>query len=122
LDVVENINHLLGDGQANTASKGAFKETRLTVFPMFGTGYDLDVSTGEGGHGGADPVMLEQVFSPNAPPDPFNRAASHLAGAASILMGIAGNEAMRTKRLIVVDEMFPLSEKMARLNNTNELV
>jgi predicted dehydrogenase len=112
LDVVENINHLLGDGQANNASKGAFQETRLTVFPMFGTGYDLDVSAGEGGHGGADPIMLEQIFSPNPPPDPFHRAASHLAGAASILMGIASNEAMKTKRLITVDELFPLSEKM----------
>jgi hypothetical protein len=84
----------------------------MTVFPMFGAGYDIEVSAGEGGHGGADPVMLEQIFSPNPPPDPFNRAASHLAGAASILMGISANEAMKTKKLIVVDELFPLSEKM----------
>ncbi len=113
LDVVENINHLLGDGQAKNASKGAFKETRLTVFPMFGTGYDVEIPASEGGHGGADPIMLEQIFSPNPPADPFNRAASHLAGAASILTGISANEALKTKKLIIVDDLFPLSEKMS---------
>jgi hypothetical protein len=33
--------------------------------------------------------MLEQIFAPNPPADPFNRAASHIDGAASILLGIA---------------------------------
>jgi hypothetical protein len=63
---------------------------------------------GEGGHGGADPVMLEQLFSPDPPPDPFNRAASHIDGAASILMGIAANESIQTGQMIVVDDLFAL--------------
>ena len=108
LDVVENINHLLGDGQAQNASKGAFKETTLRVFPMFGTGYEVEVPVGEGGHGGADPVMLEQIFSPNPPPDPYHRAATHIDGAASCLVGIAANESMRTERLIHISDLFPL--------------
>jgi predicted dehydrogenase len=111
LDVEENITHLLGDGEAakSQASKGAFKETRLRVFPMFGQGYEVGVPVGEGGHGGADPVMLEQIFSAAPPPDPFNRAASHVDGAASVLVGMAGNESMRTGRLVHVDDLFPLS-------------
>ena len=51
----------------------------------------------EGGHGGGDMVMLEQLFAPVPPPDPFNRAASHIDGAASILMGIAANQSIATR-------------------------
>ena len=112
MDIEENITHLLGDGQVADAqaSKGAFKQARMRVFPMFKPGYEVDVSAGEGGHGGADPVMLAQLFSPNPPPDPFNRAASHLDGAASVLVGIAANQSINTGRLIHLDELFPLSQ------------
>ena len=108
MDIVENINHLHGDGMAD-ASKGAFKQSIMRVYPMFENSYTVDVPAGEGGHGGADPVMLEQIFSPEPPPDPFNRAASHIDGAASILVGICGNIAMKTGQQVVVDEVFPLS-------------
>ncbi len=111
MDIEESITHLLGDGEAS-ASKGAFKKARMRVFPMFGAGYEVEVEEGEGGHGGADPVMLEQIFSPNPPPDPYHRAASHLDGAASILVGIAGNEAMQTGKLVHIDELFPLATLM----------
>jgi hypothetical protein len=109
MDIEESIVHLLGDGRAANASKGPFKNVRMRVCPMFGTPYEVDVPSGEGGHGGADPVMLEQIFAPNPPPDPFHRAASHIDGAASILVGISANESMRTGRLIQVDELFNLS-------------
>jgi predicted dehydrogenase len=113
LEVVENINHLLSDAQVNSlaASKGAFKHSKITVYPMFGAAYDVDVDTGSGGHGGADPVMLEQIFSPNPPADPFHRAASHIDGAASIMLGISANESLRTGQFIKVDDLFPLPEK-----------
>jgi predicted dehydrogenase len=110
MDIEESITHLLGEGEAKdaAASKGPFKQARIRVFPMFGQPYDVDVPTGDGGHGGADPVMLEQIFAPNPPPDPFRRAASHIDGAASVLVGIAANESMRSARLVQIDEMFEL--------------
>lgn len=111
LDVVENINHLLGDGQAANASKGSFKETTLRVFEMFGGNYEVEIPAAEGGHGGADPVMLEQLFSPHAPPDPYHRAASHIDGAASILVGISANRAIETRTLVKVNDLFPLPDK-----------
>ena len=55
--------------------------------------------------------MLEQLFSPNPPPDPYHRAASHIDGAASILVGISGNIAMKTGQLVNVDDLFKLPEK-----------
>ncbi len=110
LDVLENVNHLLGDNQT-AASTTAFKQVHLRVFPMFGAPYEVPLDTGEGGHGGADPVMLEQIFSPTPPPDPYHRAASHVDGAASILVGISANELMKTGRLVQVNDLFPLPEK-----------
>jgi predicted dehydrogenase len=113
MDIEESITHLLGDGQVS-ASKGPFKQARMRVFPMFGQGYEVDVPVGEGGHGGADPVMLEQIFSPTPPPDPYHRAASHIDGAASVLVGIAANQAMSTGRMVCIDDLFPLSSVMNR--------
>jgi hypothetical protein len=107
LEVVVNVTHLMSDGERARASKGAFKETRLRVYPMFGRAHEVDVPAGQGGHGGADPVMLAQLFAASPPPDPYGRAASHLDGAASLLTGLAANESIRTGRLVGVDDLFP---------------
>jgi len=114
LKVVEQVNLVSGQGEARTpqASTGPFKRAALRVFPMFGDGYDVEIAgSADGDHGGADPVMLEQLFSPNPPPDPFNRAASHVDGAASILVGIAANRAMETNQPVRVADLFCLPEK-----------
>jgi predicted dehydrogenase len=93
------------------ASTGAFKHTTLRVFPMFKDPYDVEIPASEGGHGGADPVLLAQLFAPVPPPDPFHRAASHIDGAASILTGIAANRSIETRQLVRVDDLFPLPAK-----------
>ena len=113
MDIEESITHLLGDGEV-TSSKGPFKQARMRVFPMFGEGYEVEVPVGDGGHGGADPVMLEQIFSPTPPPDPYHRAASHIDGAASVLVGIAANQAMQTGQLVHINNLFPLSAMMKK--------
>ena len=109
LEVIENVEHLKDDQERSvTASKGSFKQTTLKVFPMFKPPYDVEIPAASGGHGGADPVMLEQIFHPNPPHDEYNRAASHIDGAASILLGIAANKSLESKQLINVDELLPL--------------
>jgi hypothetical protein len=107
LEVVESINLNLGEGKAS-ASKGAFKRKQIRVLPMFGKAYEVEIPAVTGGHGGADPVMLEQIFSPNPPHDRFYRAASHIDGAASILVGICANESMKTGKLVQVDDLLKL--------------
>ncbi len=114
MDIEERVNHLLGDARTPSASTESFKQVNIRVCPMFGMPYKIEAPVGEGGHGGADPVMLEQIFSPTPPPDPFHRAASHIDGAASILVGISANESMRTGRLIQVDDLFNLTELKAQ--------
>ncbi len=85
-----------------------FGGKHIWVFPMHGAPYAVDVPEGVGGHGGGDSVMLEQLFAPNPPHDPFHRAASHIDGAASILMGIAANHSIATGMPVVVDELLKL--------------
>jgi len=112
LEVHETTAWLKGQGDQDlSASTGAFRFTNLKVYPMFGRAYDVEIPAGEGGHGGADPVLLAQLFASVPPPDPFNRAASHIDGAASILTGIAANRSLETRQLVRVDDLFPLPEK-----------
>jgi predicted dehydrogenase len=88
----------------DAAAEGAAKMRRITVFPMWGTPYDVEIPEGVGGHGGGDTVMLQDIFG-DPPPDPFHRAASHVDGAMSILTGIAANRSMRTERPVQVDDL-----------------
>lgn len=115
LNVVENVNLVSGQGEAHIpqASKGPFKHAAIRVYPMFGEGYDVEAPPGaEGSHGGADPIMLEHLFAPNPPRDRFNRAASHIDGAASIMVGIAANRAMELNQPVRIDDLFRLPQKV----------
>lgn len=85
----------------------------LTVFPMFGKSYNVEIPTAEGGHGGGDPLILEQLFSPTAPVDPFDRNASYVDGAASLLLGISANESIATGKPVTCSDLIPLPEQCA---------
>jgi predicted dehydrogenase len=86
------------------AAEGVTRTKRITVFPMWGEPYDVEIPEGVGGHGGGDTVMLDDIFG-EPKPDPYHRAASHIDGAMSILTGIAGNKSMRTGLPVRVDEL-----------------
>jgi predicted dehydrogenase len=73
----------------------------------------LDVWSGEGDHGGGDPVMLDDLLNPAASPDPWHRRASHVDGAWSILTGIAANVSMDRGDTVRVADL--LSEAGIRL-------
>jgi predicted dehydrogenase len=81
---------------------------RLTHFPMFGTGERVDIPDAEGDHGGGDVRMLEQLFAPDPPPDAHGWAASHLDGAASILVGLSANRSMETRAPVRCDDLLAL--------------
>ncbi len=52
--------------------------------------------SGEGGHGGGDKRLLDDIFLPNPEADPLERAANHVGGCQSILTGIAANKSFQT--------------------------
>jgi predicted dehydrogenase len=80
----------------------------IRVYPHFQSSYEVPVVRLPGGHGGADPVLAEQIFSPHAPPDRHGRAAGHEQGAASILVGIAANKSMETNAPVNVLDLVDL--------------
>ncbi len=120
LDVVEKVQGASdsegsgkGEGAPDSernlaASKGSFRHTELRVYPHFAPPRLVEIPTASGGHGGADPVMLEQLFSPSPPSDPLQRSATHLDGAASVLTGIAANHAIVSGLPVTVDDLLQL--------------
>jgi hypothetical protein len=83
-----------GDASGDISGDAAGPARSIRLFPMFGAPVDIDIP--ESGPHGGDALMLEQIFDPGAPADPDGRAASHLDGAASILLGAAANRSIAT--------------------------
>lgn len=92
--------------EALTAYRTPISSVRL--FPMFHPPEDIPIDSVDGDHGGGDTIMLEQLFSPEPPPDPHGWAASHLDGAASLLIGVGANLSMETGRPVRADEILKL--------------
>lgn len=91
----------------NKEDEGALKDKRITVFPHFAAPYEVEIEEGVGGHGGGDPVMLRDIFE-RPLEDRFNRAASHVDGALSIMTGIAANRSIATGLPVKVDQLIKL--------------
>ncbi|MCQ2398119.1 MAG: Gfo/Idh/MocA family oxidoreductase [Sphaerochaetaceae bacterium] len=87
------------------SQEGAQKFHLIKVFPMFSEPYEVPVNVLEGGHGGGDPVMLEDVFSENPPFDEFHRAADYIDGVKSILVGIAANKSIASGMPVRTDDL-----------------
>jgi predicted dehydrogenase len=87
---------------------GVAPSQKLTLYPMFGAPSEVALPKIDAVHGGADPLMMRRLFDPQAPTDPFQRDATHLDGAASVLLGIAANESIHTGHPIDVDHLFKL--------------
>jgi len=69
----------------------------------------IPIPTGRGGHGGGDAMLLDDVFR-GPGDDPLHRHAGFLDGAASVLVGIAGNESLRTGQAVrLADLGLPLT-------------
>jgi predicted dehydrogenase len=95
--------YISGDG---SVPHKVFRQSSYTrVFPHFKQPYEVEVWTGEGGHGGGDPVLLDDIFNPHPKPDKYLRAADHRAGAYSILTGIAANRSMESGQSICIADL-----------------
>lgn len=93
LELTVHENSYINAG-AGSETEGAAKGVKLYHFPLHVEPRIVPVKHGEGGHGGGDKIMLEEIFG-NATPRP-GYGANHRDGALSILTGIAANKSFAT--------------------------
>jgi predicted dehydrogenase len=91
-------------GEGARAEDGAGTARRIRLFPMFSSPVEIDVPAGAGPHAGDD-LMLEQIFAASPPPDHWGRAASHLDGAASVMLGAAANRSLAEGGPVRIDQL-----------------
>lgn len=85
--------------------EGATRTYEIRVCPLFAPPYNVEIQRIEGGHGGGDPVMLDDLFLPGKNEDPFHRAADHVDGIRSILTGVAANKSIASGLPVNVDSL-----------------
>jgi len=76
-----------------------------SVTPFYGEPYELKPEKRKGGHGGADPVLFDDLYNPNPPEDPNRRAANQFDGAWSILIGLAAYKSMDTGKPVRIRDL-----------------
>lgn len=84
--------------------EGAAKNRSVRIYPQFAEPYDVEIPAGVGGHGGGDPILLNDLFG-TPEYDEFHRAASHIDGAMSILTGVAANKSIASGMPVNIDDL-----------------
>jgi predicted dehydrogenase len=79
--------------------------TTIKVYPHFQSAYPVEVWGGQGGHGGGDPVLANDLYGADPPTDKYQRAADYRGGAWSILTGAAINRSMEWQRAVTLAEL-----------------
>jgi predicted dehydrogenase len=105
-------------GQGGVAGALDAERTSITLQPHFGVAREVEIAAASGSHGGGDERLLEDLFSVSSSSpsssssspsreseDPLGRRADHVAGAWSVLTGIAANESIETRERVVVDDL-----------------
>ena len=95
--------YVSGDGSV----PGALNKNNVYIrlISEFSKPREIKVRTGEGGHGGGDPVLLADLFDPNDRQDTLGRKANHLDGAYSILVGIAASKSANTQQMVRIADL-----------------
>ncbi|MCC7191456.1 MAG: Gfo/Idh/MocA family oxidoreductase [Phycisphaeraceae bacterium] len=101
--------HVIEGSKKNSSPEGHDLnwESRCIVHPLFGRPYRVEIPKAEGTHGGSDPLLAEQIFSPKPPKEKWGRNAGHEQGAASILIGIAANQCFVTHKPVSIAKLCP---------------
>jgi predicted dehydrogenase len=88
----------------------------ITVQNLFKEARHEKVEIAEGGHGGADPLMLRSLFGKETRKDPLQRIAGHQQGAASIMIGAAANKSICEGTPASISELCPELGSASRLS------
>ncbi|WIL35385.1 Gfo/Idh/MocA family oxidoreductase [Bacillus stercoris] len=86
----------------------AFPEQTIEYYPLFESKQTIQVVKNEGGHGGGDPLLLEDLFLGKDPLRRYDILAGAEAGAYSIAVGEGMWRSVAEKRPIGIKELFQL--------------
>ena len=92
--------------------KEPYDELRVT--DNFGETEEIRIPHAEGGHGGGDPIMLDQLFRDPDGTDPLRRRAGMRDGAMSALIGIAARKSARSGDPVAVASLTSLKPQVRR--------
>jgi predicted dehydrogenase len=81
------------------------KGIKTIVIPLRGQPQEIEPWSGEGGHGGGDKLLLDDLFLPDPPADKYLRAADERAGAYSMLIGAAANQCFQTGQAVSIADL-----------------
>ncbi len=90
--------------------------SHLRLQKLFSDPVIIPIPVGEGSHGGGDPLIQEQIYSLNPPADPLKRNAGHEQGAASVIIGAAGNLSIVSGLPVQIDEHITLNPQARHLS------
>ncbi|EQB56629.1 hypothetical protein CGLO_03348 [Colletotrichum gloeosporioides Cg-14] len=93
----------LGDLEKNYI-QGGVEQTKIVVYPLFEEPYVVAVEKRNGGHGGGDPVLLQDVLIGNQG-DEFKRAAYIRDGGNAVLVGVGANHSMKSGLPVMVQDL-----------------
>ena len=91
--------------------------SKVTLQKIFEPAVEEIVESSEGGHGGADPQMLDYLFSDSKVADYLGRNAGHQQGAASMLIGDAANKSFQDGREHSIEDICPELGDSVRLSD-----
>ncbi|WP_138444504.1 Gfo/Idh/MocA family protein [Sinomonas susongensis] len=84
--------------------------TRILLQRHWEPAREIQFPERDGGHGGGDAVLLSDVFA-GPGDDPLHRQAGYIDGVRSVLVGIGGNESLRTGQAVrLADFGVPLDD------------
>ncbi|MES2957044.1 MAG: Gfo/Idh/MocA family oxidoreductase [Pseudomonadota bacterium] len=88
----------------------------IRVFPHFAGSSLVPMPEIRAAHGGADEILNAHFYGPPQPPDALGRTAGHEQGAASIAVGIAGMDSIRSNRPVDIADIVTLNPQARRLS------
>ena len=93
-----------------------YPEQTIDYFPLFGAKETIELVKNPGGHGGGDPILLEDLFLGPDPIRDYPILAGSEAGAYSIAVGEGVWRSVVEKRPININELLFQSNKMVNLS------
>ena len=101
---------------AGKTVKSSSHTMHLRLQELFSEQQDVPIAELEGGHGGGDPLIQEQIFSSDPPVDWLKRNAGHEQGAASLLVGAAANRSIANGQPVKINDLLCLNPRAKHLS------